>query len=319
MDQAMRDAFGESLMDLGRDHPDLVVIDADIASSFRTGKFSETWPTRHFNVGTAEQNLMMIAAGLSTVGLIPLPCTFASFVLRATDQIRNFICYAKLNVKIISSHAGIEVGGDGATHQATEDVAVMRAMPNMTVVVPADANALPVLLRQLIEIDGPTYLRVVRGASPVIYEPNPPLRLGKAVTLREGDDLTLVAMGRVVPIALEAAETLYKEGIQAQVLDMHTIKPLDTDAIEKAAFETGAIVTVEDHNIIGGLGGAVAECLAERGAGSLVRVGIKDTFARSGEPEALYQRFGLSTPHIVKAARNALANKTHRTPVSSRA
>jgi transketolase len=312
----MREVFGESLLELGQDYPELVVLDADIAASFRTAKFSSAWPDRHFNFGTAEQNMMMAAAGMSTIGLIPIPCTFASFVLRACDQIRNFICYAKLNVKIIGSHAGIEVGVDGATHQATEDVAILRSLPNMIVVVPADAASLPILLRQLIKMDGPTYLRMVRGSAPVIYGQTPSLRVGQAETLMDGDDVTLIASGRVVSIVMDAAETLTREGIRARVLDMHTIKPLDTIALEKAAIETTAIVTVEDHNIIGGLGGAVAEYLAESGLGRLVRVGIKDVFARSGDPMALYQRYGLSKPHIVDAVRGALAQKVRSAPVA---
>ncbi len=311
MNKAMRDVFGEYLLELGEAYPELVVLDADIASSFRTARFSARWPERHFNFGVAEQNMLMAAAGLSTVGLIPLACTFASFcALRACEQIRSFICYGRLNVKIIATHGGLEVGYDGPTHQATEDIAIMRAMPNMTVVVPADAGAVSSLLRQAVEMEGPVYFRMTRGESPLIYQPDHPSPvLGCASLLRQGTDATIIAAGRLVPIALEAADKLTEQGIQVRVLDMHTIKPLDTAAVEQAIAETGVIVTAEDHNVIGGLGGAVAEYLAGRGSGPLVRVGVSDTFARSGPPDALYERYGLSGQHIVEAVRTAIGRK----------
>lgn len=314
MNGMVREAFGDVLLELGRDYPNMVVLDADIAASLKTAKFAARYPERHFNFGTAEQNMVMAAAGLSTVDLIPLACTFATFcTMRACEQIRSFICYANLNVKIVGSHGGIENSWDGPTHQATEDVAIMRAMPNMTVVVPADAVATPPLTRQLVEMQGPAYLRMMRNPSPIIYGKEQTFTLGQAIMLRDGADVTLIAMGRLVPIALDAADALAREGIQARVLDMHTVKPLDTDAVERAALETDAIVTAEDHNIIGGLGGAVAECLAERGLGPLVRVGVRDTFARSGDPGALYDKYGLSRPHVVEAARQALEIKTRGT------
>lgn len=310
MNKAMRDVFGEYLLELGEAYPDLVVLDADIAASFRTARFSARWPERHFNFGVAEQNMLMAAAGLSTVGLIPLACTFASFcAMRACEQIRSFICYGRLNVKIIATHGGLEVGYDGPTHQATEDIAIMRAMPNMTVIAPADASAVPSLLRQAVEMEGPVYFRMTRGESPVIYPEHQPLTVGRASLLRQGTDATIIATGRLVSIALEAAALLANEGIQVSVLDMYTIKPLDTAAIEKAVTQTGVVVTAEDHSIIGGLGGAVAEYLASRGAGPLVRVGVQDTFARSGPPEALYERYGLSSRHLVEAVHKAVSLK----------
>ena len=310
MGEAMRDVFGKALLELGETYRNLVVLDADIASSFRTAGFSDRWPERHFNFGTAEQNMMMAAAGMATVDLIPLPCTFAAFAtMRACEQVRSFICYGQLNVKIIATHGGIEVGYDGPTHQATEDVAIMRAMPNMTVVVPADTVAVAPLLRQAIAMRGPVYFRMVRGELPVVYPGDQPFVLGKANLLRDGTDATLIAMGRLVPVALDAAEVLAQEGLAVRVLDMHTVKPLDVAAVEQAALETGVVITAEDHNVIGGLGGAVAECLAERGLGPLVRVGIQDMFARSGEPMALYQRYGLDKVHIAEAVRRALMLK----------
>jgi transketolase len=308
MNKAMRDVFGEYLLELGEAYPDLVVLDADIASSFRTSRFSARWPERHFNFGVAEQNMLMAAAGLSTVGLIPLACTFASFcAMRACEQIRSFICYGRLNVKIIATHGGLEVGYDGPTHQATEDIAIMRAMPNMTIIVPADASAVPSLLRQAVEMDGPVYFRMTRGESPVIYSEHQPLTVGHASLLRQGTEATIIATGRLVSIALEAAAMLANGGVQVSVLDMHTIKPLDTAATERALAQTKAIVTAEDHSIIGGLGGAVAEYLAGRGAGPLVRVGVQDTFARSGPPDALYERYGLGCRHLVEAVCQAIS------------
>jgi len=306
-----REVFGQTLLELGIEVPNLVVLDADISSSLKTEAFRQRFPQRHINFGVAEQNMLMTAAGLSTTGLIPLACTYATFgTMRPCEQIRSFICYAHLNVKLICSHGGLEVGWDGPTHQGTEDVAIMRSMPNMTVVVPADATAVPPLLRQIIALDGPTYFRMSRNPVPVIYEPDQSFTLGKAVILREGSDLTIIAMGTMVALALDAAEELACQGIQARVLDMHTIKPLDGEAIRQAAKETGAIVTAEDHNIIGGLGGAVAEYLAEHIPVPLVRVGVPDTFCRSGDPAELFPMYGMAVPDIVAAAKKVVERKS---------
>ena len=305
--RALREALGAELVALGAEIPNLVVLDADISSSLKTGEFRKAYPERHINYGVAEQNMLLGAAGLSTTGLIPLACTYATFAtLRGCEQIRSFICYGRLNVKVICSHGGLEVGWDGPTHQGAEDVAIMRAMPNMTVVVPADAVAVPALLRQIIALDGPAYFRMGRNPTQVLYEPSQSFTLGRAITLREGSDATIIAMGVMVSLALDAADELAREGIQVRVLDMHTVKPLDGAAIQAAAEETGAIVTAEDHSIIGGLGGAVAEYLAEHAPVPLARIGIPDTFCRSGDPAELFPMYGMAVPHIVAAVKRVV-------------
>jgi transketolase len=314
----LRDAFGAELVKLGEEIPNLVVLDADISSSLKTGAFRQRFPDRHVNFGVAEQEMLLAAAGLATTGLIPLACTYATFAaLRGCEQIRSFICYPKLNVKVICSHGGLEVGWDGPTHQGIEDVAIMRALPNMTVVAPADATAVPALLRQIIALDGPAYFRMGRNPVPVIYDAGQKFILGRAITVRPGGDLTIIAAGVMVSLALDAADALAAEGITARVLDMHTIKPLDGEAIRRAAAETGAIVTAEDHTIIGGLGGAVAEYLADPSGGGpvghaavpLARVGIPDVFGRSGDPAELFPLYGMAARDIVAAARRALARR----------
>ena len=307
---ALRDAFGETLVKLGAEIPNLVVFDADISSSLKTGAFARAYPDRHVNFGVAEQDMLLGAAGLATVGLIPLACTYATFAtLRGCEQIRSFICYPRLNIKVVCSHGGLEVGWDGPTHQGTEDVAIMRALPNMTVVVPADATAVPALLRQIVALDGPVYFRMGRNPVPVIYDPTQEFTLGRAVTVREGSDLTIIATGVMVSLALDAASELACDRIRARVLDMHTIKPLDGAAVQRAAAETGAIVTAEDHSIIGGLGGAVAEWLAENQPVPLARVGIPDVFCRSGDPAELFPMYGMAVPDIVAAARRVMAKR----------
>lgn len=308
--RALRDAFGAEIVRMGAEMPNLVVLDADISSSLKTGAFRQAHPDRHINFGVAEQDMFLAAAGLATTGLIPLACTYATFAtLRACEAIRSFICYPRLNVKVICSHGGLEVGWDGPTHQGTEDIAIMRAMPNMTVVVPADAVATQALLRQVVAGDGPVYFRMGRNPVPVLYSETQPFQLGQAVTLRGGDDVTLVACGVMASLAMEAADALAKQGIAARVLDMHTIKPLDGEAIGRAAEETGAIVTAEDHNIIGGLGGAVAEYLAEHTPVPLARIGVPDVFCRSGDPAELFPMYGLAASDIVDAARRVLQRK----------
>jgi transketolase len=309
----LRDAFGKTLVELGAELPNLVVLDADISSSLKTGAFRKRYPGRHINFGVAEQDMMLGAAGLATTGLIPVACTYATFgTLRACEQIRSFICYANLNVKIACSHGGLEVGWDGPTHQGTEDIAIMRALPGMTVVVPADAVAATALLRKVVAMRGPVYFRMGRNPVPVIYDERQPFTVGRAITVHEGTDLTIIAVGVMVALALDAAEQLASEGIAARVLDMHTVKPLDGEAVQRAAEETGAIVTAEDHNIIGGLGGAVTEHLAEHAPAPLVRVGIPDTFCKSGDPEALFTMYGMAAPDIARAARDVMQRKNKR-------
>jgi transketolase len=309
--KAVRVAFGETLLTLAEEFPQLVVLDADISKSLRTDAFASLFPHRHFNFGVAEQEMLAASAGFATVGKLPLACTYAAFAaLRACEQIRTLLCYPKLNVKIVCSHGGIEVGWDGPTHQAIEDVAVMRAMPNMTVIVPADANSVPSLLRQAILHHGPVYFRMGRNPVALIYEPRHQLKLGKAELLRSGEDITLVAMGTMLSFALDAAEILAQEGVSARVLDMHTVKPLDGKALLRAAGQTGALLTIEDHNVIGGLGGAVAEFLGENCPVPMARVGVQDLYCESGAPHELFERYKLSIPHILAATRRTLARKT---------
>jgi transketolase len=307
----VRDAFGETLVALGAELPDMVVLDADISSSLKTGSFRKRYPERHINFGVAEQNMMLGAAGLATTGLVPVACTYATFAtLRACEQIRSFICYPDLNVKIACSHGGLEVGWDGPTHQGTEDIAIMRAMPGMTIVVPADAVAASALLRQAVTTGGPVYFRMGRNPVPSIYEARQSFAIGQSITVRHGNDLTIIATGVMVALALDAAAELASEGIEARVVDMHTVKPLDGEAVLRAAAETGAVVTAEDHSIIGGLGGAVAEYLAEHAPVPMARVGIRDTFCRSGDPEALFALYGMAAPDIARAARQVLRRES---------
>ncbi len=309
--KAVRVAFGETLLALAAEFPHLVVLDADISKSLRTDAFASLYPQRHINFGVAEQEMLAASAGLATVGKLPIACTYAAFAtLRACEQVRTLLCYPNLNVKIACSHAGIEVGWDGPTHQAIEDVAVMRVMPNMTVVVPADANSVPTLFRQALLHPGPLYFRMGRNPVALIYGPTPQLTLGKAGLLRPGEDITLVAMGAMLSFALEAADLLAQDGVSARVLDMHTVKPLDGEALLDAARQTGAVVTVEDHNVIGGLGGAVSEFLGEHCPVPMARVGVPDTYCESGAPAELFERYQMSVPHILAAARRTLARKS---------
>jgi transketolase len=308
--RTLRDAFGETLVELGAEVANLIVLDADISSSLKTGAFRKLHPERHINFGVAEQDMMLGAAGLASTGLIPVACTYATFAtLRACEQIRSFICYAGLNVKIACSHGGLEVGWDGPTHQGTEDIAIMRSLPNMTVIAPADAVAASALFRQAVALEGPVYFRMGRNPVPVIYDVRQPFTVGRAITVREGADLTIIGVGMMVGLALDAAALLAQEGTEARVVDMHTVKPLDGETVQRAATETGAIVTAEDHSVIGGLGSAVAEYLAEHSPVPMARVGIPDTFCRSGDPEALFARYGMATPDIVCAARKVLRRK----------
>jgi transketolase len=308
--KTVRAAFGEALLALGAEISNLVVLDADISSSLNTTHFAEKYPERHINFGVAEQNMMIAAAGMATTGLIPLACTYATFAtLRACEQIRSFICYGNLNVKIAASHGGIEVGWDGPTHQATEDIAIMRAMPNMTVVVPADAVSAAALIRQVILLPGPVYFRMGRNPVPVIYAEGQALTIGKAVRLAEGRDLTLVACGVMVSVGLEVVELLRAKGVRAGLLDVHTVKPLDPQALEEAAAATPLVVTLEDHNIIGGLGSAVAELVSETCPRRVLRIGVPDSFSESGSPAELFHKFGMDADSIVTRIMSALSNK----------
>ena len=307
---ATREAYGRALVRLGEQNPDIVVLDADLAKSTKTIKFKEKFPERFFDMGIAEADMMGTAAGLAASGKIAFASTFAIFATgRAWEQIRNSICYTNLNVKIAASHAGIAVGPDGSSHQAIEDIAIMRVIPNMKVVTPADAVETEKAVEALVETPGPAYLRLGRSGVPVLYEETYEFRLGKASVLREGSDVTLIAVGTMVRLALAAAENLAKDGINARVINMSTIKPIDTDAIASAIKETGAIVTAEEHSVIGGLGSAVAETVCEMAPAPVVRVGIRDKFGQSGKADELMETYGLTAGRIAEAAREALSGK----------
>ncbi|MHB8170267.1 MAG: transketolase family protein [Thermincolia bacterium] len=307
---ATREAYGKALKKLGAENKDIVVLDADLSKSTKTADFAADFPERFFNVGIAEQNLMGTAAGLAAAGKIPFASTFAVFATgRGFEQIRNSIAYPRLNVKIAASHAGITVGEDGGSHQSIEDVALMRCLPGMTVVVPADAIETELAVREAVALDGPVYLRLGRLGVPVLFDENYKFEIGKASQMREGGDSTIIANGIMVSIALEAAEELASKGVQVRVINMHTVKPLDKKAIIKAAKETGAIVVAEEHSIIGGLGSAVAEVLVEEYPVPMERVGIKDVFGESGLPNELLEKFGLTKGHIVEAVEKVLKRK----------
>ena len=305
-----RIAYGRALEKLGAERSDIVVLDADISCCTYTMYCAEKYPERFFNFGVAEQDMMAAAAGLATTGLVPIANTYAVFAsMRAVEQFRTFIAYPNLNVKVAASHGGVHVGADGPTHQGIEDIGIYRTIANTTVVSPADAVATDGLLRAIVEHSGPVYFRLGRAPVPVIYSPEFVFEIGRAVTLRSGDDVTLIAVGLMVHWALEAAELLARDGVQARVLDCHTIKPLDAVAVIQAAEETGAIVTVEDHLINGGLGSAVAEALGEARPTPLHRIGLRDTFGESGTLEGLFDKYGLSARHIAEAARSVIARK----------
>ncbi|MDH5770743.1 MAG: transketolase family protein [Candidatus Bathyarchaeota archaeon] len=315
---ATRDAYGDVLVELGEKNKDIVVLDADVSVTTRTYKFAKKFPNRFFDMGVAEQNMMVTAAGLSTCGKIPIVSTFAVFATeRAYNQIRQTIAYPNFNVKIVASHSGISVGADGASHQTTMDIAIMRVMPNMTVIVPADAIETKVGIRAIVDYKGPVYVRLGRPPVPLVYEEGyryggSPLKfeIGRAVTLRGGEDVTIIATGIMVAEALSAANILAKEEIEARVINVHTIKPIDEEIIVKVAKETGAIVTAEEHSVIGGLGGAVAEILVEHISVPMLRIGIKDKFGESGSAEGLLEKYGLTARNIVNAVQNVVQRKT---------
>ncbi len=307
---ATREAYGMALAKFG-DKYDIVVMDADLSKSTKTDTFKKEFPDRFINCGIAEANMVSTAAGLATCGKTVFVSTFAMFAAgRAFEQIRNAVCYPNLNVKIGATHAGISVGEDGATHQPIEDIALMRAIPNMVVISPADAVESIAAVEAAIKHNGPVYLRFGRLGVPTINdEATYKFEIGKGVQLKDGSDVTIIANGLMVPDALTAADMLAEEGINARVINIHTIKPIDEDIIVKAAEETGAIVTAEEHNIIGGLGSAVAEVLAEKCPAPLVRVGINDKFGKSGKPAQLLKEYGLTPENIVAKAKEAIAKK----------
>lgn len=308
--QATREAYGQALEALGAARQDVVVLDADLSKSTKTNMFQNKFPERFFNMGIAEQNLMGVAAGFAAAGKVPFASTFAVFATgRAYDQIRNSICYPRLNVKIAATHAGITVGEDGGSHQALEDINLMRGLPNMTVLVPADGPEAYNAVMAAAEVEGPVYIRLGRSAVPTITDPDEAFVIGKGKCLREGADVTLIACGMMVAVALDAAELLAAEGVSAAVIDMSTIKPIDRALISEWAGKTGAVVTAEEHNIIGGLGSAVAEVLALDKPVPMEMVGIEDVFGESGTAAALVEKYGLTKEHIADAAKRAIARK----------
>lgn len=305
-----RKEYGRALVELGKKRADIVVLDADLSGSTRTADFAKAFPDRFINCGIAEQNMIGTAAGLATCGKTVFASSFAVFATgRCFDQIRQSIAYPKLNVKIVATHAGISVGPDGASHQTMEDLALMRTIPNMTVIAPADAPETFNAILAVAEMNGPCYVRMGRSDVPVFTDPNAKFQIGKASTLRDGDDVTLIGCGQMVAACLEAAEGLAKEGISARVLNLATIKPLDEEALLKAAKETGAIVTAEEHNRYTGMGAAVAMFLGERIEVPVEVVGMEDLFGESGESEELMLKFGLTAENVMESARSAIRRR----------
>ena len=308
---ATRDAYGKALVELGGINDKIVVLDADLAAATKTGMFKKAYPDRFFDSGIAESNMMGVASGLAATGYTVFASTFAMFAAgRAYEQVRNSIAYPHLNVKIGATHAGISVGEDGASHQCCEDIALMRVIPGMVIINPADDIEARAAVFAAAEYEGPVYMRFGRLAVPRIFDESYKFELGKAVTLREGSDVTIIATGLMVNEAIEAAKALADEGISAEVINIHTIKPLDKEAVIRSAAKTGAVVTAEEHSIIGGLGGAVAEALCESGKPvPVVRLGVNDVFGRSGPAVELLHIYGLDAQNIVAKAKQAIALK----------
>jgi len=307
---ATRDAYGKALLVLGAENPNVVVLDADLSKSTKTADFGKKYPERFFNMGIAESNFLGTAAGLATAGKIPFASTFAIFAVgRAFEQIRNSIAYPKLNVKIAATHAGITVGEDGGSHQAIEDVTIMRAVPNMVVLVPADGEETRQVILAAAKYIGPVYIRMGRLEVPLLFGEDYRFEIGKANVLKEGTDVAIMANGVMVSMALEAADLLAAEGISVSVVNVASVKPLDEETIVRVAKQTKAVVTAEEHNIIGGLGSAIAEVLSEKQPTPMVRVGIKDTFGESGRPQELLEKYGLTKVELVKAVHEVLVKK----------
>lgn len=299
--KATRQSYGEALLELGKENKNIVVFDADLSTATKTNIFAKEFPERFYDMGIAEQNMISTAAGMSTCGKIPYASTFAVFAAgRAYDQIRNSVCYPKLNVKICATHAGVTVGEDGATHQMIEDISLMRTLPNMTVLSTSDDVQTKWAVKEISKINGPVYLRLSRLATPIIYGKNQKFEIGKAVQIGEGTDATIFATGVTVSEAIRAQEILENKGIKVRVVDIHTVKPIDKDMVIKCAKETKKLISVEDHNVIGGLGSAISEVLTEEYPVKLVRMGINDTFGKSGKAIELMQYFGITAENIVE-------------------
>lgn len=304
---ATREAYGKALVKLGKINDDVVVLDADLSKSTKTNDFCKAYPNRFFNMGIAEQNLVGAACGFAAAGKIPFASTFAMFATgRAFEVIRNSACYPKLNVKICATHAGITVGEDGGSHQSVEDISLMRSVPNMTVLVPADGVEAEKMIFAAAEFNGPMYVRLGRSAVPTLFNEDYNFEIGKGVVLKEGNDATIIACGMMVNEAILAADMLKEENINVRVINMSTIKPIDTELIIKAAKETKAIVTAEEHSIIGGLGSAVSEVVSENCPIIVKKVGINDCFGESGTPAELLEKYGLTAKHIVEKVKEAM-------------
>lgn len=307
---ATRDAYGKALVKLGQINDSVVVLDADLSKSTKTNDFYKAFPERFFNMGIAEQNLVGAACGFAAAGKIPFASSFAMFATgRAFEIIRNSVAYPKLNVKICATHAGLTVGEDGASHQSIEDIAIMRALPNMTVLVPADGIEAEQMILEAANYNGPMYVRLGRSAVPTLFDENYKFEIGKGCVVREGNDATIIACGIMVNEAILAHESLKSEGINVRVINMSTIKPIDREIIINAAKETKAIVTAEEHNIIGGLGSAVSEVVSEECPVVIKKVGVKDTFGESGTPVELLKKYGLTSKDIVNAVKEAISMK----------
>ena len=306
---SLREAFGKALTRLAGEYPEVVVLDADVAGGTGAHHFLKSYPGRFYQFGIAEQNMMAAAGGLASTGLIPVVTTFAVFCLRAYEQARLSIAYCRRNVKIVASHPGLDVGPDGGSAQCLEDLAAFRALPGMTVISPADPHEVELATKAILDFEGPVYMRTGRSPARRILGKDYVFEIGKGRVLRDGGDVSLVACGVEVARALDAAELLSREGISARCVNMSTIKPIDADLLVRCAEETGAIVTAEDHNVLGGLGGAVCEALAQQAPCPVELVGVRDEFGESGEPEELAEKYALTGPHIAEAARRAVARK----------
>jgi transketolase len=309
----MRETYGQTLVEIGRENPDIVVLDSDVASSTKTNYFAKEFPDRFFNFGIQEANMMDAAAGMATVGLIPLANTFSIFAtLRASEQIRTSIAYNRLNVKIVGSYAGLSDSYDGASHQSVLDLAVMRSMPHLTVVVPSDHVEARSAVQAIVNLKGPVYIRLCRNDVPAVFTEGHVFQFGRINQLRPGSDVTLLVTGILVRRTLDAAAALSEEGVDCRVLQVSTLKPIDGETIEQASKETGALVTIEEHSIIGGLGSAVAEVLGATRPAPLERVGIPDTFAASGDYNQLLDKYGMGVKDIIAAAQRVLRRKKRR-------
>ena len=302
--RATREGMGEEIVLLGEENRNVVVIDADLGSSCKTDAFKKALPDQYYNLGIAEQNCAGVAAGMATCGKIPIVVTYAAFgSMRMCEMVRQEICYPKLNVKLICSHGGLTPDGDGASHQTVEDLAIMRSIPNMTVIVPADYVAAKKLVRKAVEMNGPVYMRFTRKAVPILYEEDDnDFEIGKAKMLADGNDVSIISIGDTVRLALEAKDILASKGISAEVLDMHTIKPLDEEAVKASIRKTGKIITIEDHSVINGLGSAVADIIAQEGKGILRKIGVQDTFGETAPYDRLMEKHGITTEALVQCA-----------------